>query len=351
MPASPASVSSEAGGAPVLVCGANWIGDSLMSMPALQALRRRQPGARLVLLVKPHLFALWRLHTAPDLLLPLRPGLAGALAAARAVRAVRAGRACVLPRSFRAALIPFLAGVPVREGLPGHGRDFLLTRIVRPELPPGRRHQACEYLQLLAPEAAAAEPERPRLAVPPEAVEAAHFWLAALPQPVVGLLPGAARGPAKRWPATAFVEVGRWLAREARCGVVVVGARREAGLCAGVARAIGPPALNLAGRTDLAEWAAVLQACAAVVCNDSGGMHLAAALGTPVVAIFGLTDPDRTGPLGRRGRILQASAVRARDIPRRSAEAQKVLERITPEAVYGAVQDVLQDGEASRGGE
>ena len=325
----------------VLVVGLNWIGDSIMAMPALQAWRRANPDAPLCMLVKKGLAPLWALHDVPNEVLSYENGIAATGRAVSAVRSHAPARAFVLPHSFRSALIPFLARVPERIGMPGHGRDLMLTRVVNPRLGPGRMHQRYEYADLLVPAAAAQDLERPRLKVSPADQTAARAAQDGLPRPLLGLMPGAARGPAKRWPGARFGEVAhRWL-KERKGGVLFLGGREDREECDGWAESLGPGACSLAGRTSLAMWAAHLQACDVVAANDSGGMHLAAAMGVPVVAIFGMTDPDRTGPLGEACRILQAPGGRSRDIARDSAEAQKRLAAISPEQVYQAAVELL----------
>ncbi|MFH0953798.1 MAG: lipopolysaccharide heptosyltransferase II [Verrucomicrobiota bacterium] len=333
----------------VLVCGVNWIGDTVMSMPALQAYRKANPSARITLLVKPGLLPLWKLHAAPDQLLTLEGGWSGTLRTVRALRTEKFARAFVLPHSFRSALVPWLARIPLRIGMPGHWRDAMLTQVIRPRDVPGRRHQAYEYLDLMVPDAAQADLELPQIKVPEAAEAAARERLAAVPAPRVGVIPGAARGPSKQWPAEHFAELGRLLAGQRGCGLVVLGITREADLCGDIARRIGPAAVNLAGRTSLPEWIALLRACDLIVANDSGGMHLAAAVGTPVVALYGITDPAKTGPIGRICRVLQNSEVRARDISRDSPAARKSLASIHPEQVYRAALDCLEQSHRATG--
>jgi len=325
----------------VLLVGLNWIGDSIMAMPAVQAWRRAYPDTRLTLLVKKGLASLWSLHAAPDDVLTYENGLAATVRAAAAVRAAAPARAYVLPHSFRSALVPFLAGVPERVGLPGRGRDFLLTRVVPPRLGPGRLHQGFEYCDLLltGPDVTSLAP--PELVVPEAALAAARNQVAALPDPLLGLLPGAARGPAKRWPTGHFAAVARRWVQEQKGGVLLMGGRDDQAACDALAAETGPGALSLAGRTTVPEWAALLKTCRVVVANDSGGMHLAAALRVPVAAVYGLTNPDQTGPLGPRCRIIQDPGARARDVARDSAEAQKRLAAISPERVYQAAAELL----------
>jgi heptosyltransferase-2 len=329
----------------ILVCGVNWIGDSVMSMPALQAFRRLHPDAEITLLVKPAVRALWELHSTPDRLLVLEPGLKGVWRTARRLRSLRFQAAYILPHSFRSALVPFLAGIPERVGMPGHGRDWMLTRRLPPRQVAGSPHQSYEYLELLAPEQAGQPVEPPALRIPDAVCRKMANRLAGFPRPRIGLIPGAARGPSKQWPAGHYVELGRRLAAARPCGLLVFGAPAEAPVCEEVASRIGPAALSLAGKVTVAEWAALLAQCDVVVANDSGGMHVAAAAGAGVVALFGHTDPARTGPLGARCRIVQESDVRDRDIARDSRKARQALAAIRPERVQREVQALLESGQ------
>jgi heptosyltransferase-2 len=179
------------------------------------------------------------------------------------------------------------------------------------------------------------------LSIPDGAAEAAKSRLSEVPRPRIGFLPGAARGPAKRWPSGHFAELGLRLAGDRACSVVLFGTAAEAEACDDIAAAVGTRATNLAGRSTLQEWAALLAECDVVVTNDSGGMHIAAAVGTPVVAVYGMTDPAVTGPLGSRCTVLQEGGERSRDIARDSQEAIERLASIKPERVYDAVVEYL----------
>lgn len=339
MTGSHASVSNEH----VLIVGVNWIGDSVMSMPALQAFRERYPEVRITLLVKRRVADLWALHDVPDRVVVLEEGR---MAIGRAVRALRAetfDRAYVLPHSFRSAFLPWLAKIPRRIGMPGHARDWMLTDIAVPVGRKRRTHQAFEYLDLLAPGYDEPNCPLPRLSIPEDLKAQALRRLDRLPKPCIGFLPGAARGPSKRWPASHFSALGGRLARESLCGVVVLGSSDERALCESIRASIGETAISPAGETTVAEWAALLAACDLVVTNDSGGMHVAAALGTPLVALFGMTDPARTGPLADRVRILQKSERQSRDIARDSKAARESLESITPDETFEAVRKLLSE--------
>lgn len=344
MHASGASVSGDAapaaGGKKTLIVGVNWLGDSIMAMPALQAYRRRNPRDRMVMLVKGRLAELWTMHAALDAVRVFPEGRAGTVQAARLIKAERFDQALILPLSFRAALAPFLAGVPRRTGFPGHWRRWMLTDVIESDQAPEGAHQCFEYMALLR--VLDCSREAPCLAVPAAVLARARGLLGDAPAAWIGLMPGAARGPSKRWPAEHFAAAGRLLHQELKCNIVVLGAAAERELCGQVAAAIGAGAVNRAGETSLTELAAVLALCALLIANDSGGMHLAVAVGTPVVAVFGNTDPGKTGPLGDRARVLQESAVRRRNIGRCSRAAEASLRRVRPEQVAAAGLELLQ---------
>lgn len=322
----------------VLFVGVNWLGDSVMAMPAIQAWRRAHSAARLVMLVKPKLKTLWELHPAVDEVWDLPPGLRNLGAAVRKARARKFDAAFVFPHSFRSALVPFLARVPRRIGMPGHGRDWMLTQVVPPHPDAERRRQCFEYMDLLGVEG---KDEAPRLQLTPELRTRAAALLGASGTGWIAVMPGAAFGPAKRWPAERFAAAARILKDRLNCNIVALGSSGERELCETVMRGIGPDSLNLAGRTMLTELAAVLAQCRLALTNDSGGMHLAAAMGVPVVAVFGITDPARTGPLGASARVLQASAQRNRDIRRDSPEARASLLSISPEQAAAAALELV----------
>ncbi len=331
----PASVSR------ILVCGLNWLGDAVMSMPALQALRDCHPDADLSLLTKPSLAPLWAMSPIPDRVLTLPPA-GGLNPVVQQLKDLKFEVSYILPHSFRSGLPPFLAKIPKRIGLPGHfPRDLMLTEVRPPSTGPGRAHQVFEYLDLFFPGENRRTFAPPRLNVPPPALDAMRAKFAAFPRPWISIIPGAARGSSKQWPAERYAEAAATLAAQTGGSIITLGTPAEQHACQQVAAAAAPNGINLAGATTLHELAAVLSLSAAVLCNDSGGMHLAAALGTPLVALYGITNPAQTGPLGDKIRILQHSEQRSRDVPRRSEEAQKALRAISAAEAVQAVLALL----------
>ena len=224
----------------------------------------------------------------------------------------------------------------------------MLTQVAG-EFPAGERcHQAWEYLSLVGAAGELSECPAPRLSSQ-EGLAAEMCTRLGMDRdrPWVALIPGAARGRAKQWPPSRYVEVGRGAADPYGCRCVVFGTGGESELCAEVARGIGNDAVNAAGKTSIRELAAVLAACAVAVTNDSGGMHLAAAVGTKVVAVFGVTDPDKTGPIGSGHRVIAAEGVRrSRDLAPDSPAARAALDAIPADVVLSAVGEALGGDDA-----
>ncbi len=297
-----AALRGASSGPPTLVVAPNWVGDLVMALPALVSLAAERP---LTLLAKPHL--------EPVVAAGLGPA-AGFVARARSdretvrrIRDLAPEEAVVLPNSFRSAWLPWRAGVPIRWGYRGDLRRALLEPAV--PAPTGKGlHQLRDYDRLLR--AMGLEPDRdalPRLTPGETAVERARAALTAAPGagavPRVALFAGGAFGPSKRWPAARFAEAARRLAEDGRAVVLVAGPGEEE-LAAAIAgeSAVDPPVVG--ADLDLAELAALLAELDLLVTNDSGPMHLAAAVGTRCVALFGPTDPRRTAPLGKGHRVL-----------------------------------------------
>lgn len=338
MTGSAGSASLESGRA--VVVSPSWVGDALMALPAVRALRARKPGLELAVLAKPGVAPLWGLCRAVSQVIPLEPGLRGSRAAARRLKSEAFRAAWILPNSWRSAWIPWLAGVPVRVGFPGHFRRAFLTETVPPF--PDPVHQSREVARILGVEPGALSGGG-GLDLPVPLRERMAGELSAARPPRIVLIPGAARGPSKRWPPERFAEAGRRLAAEWGGSVLVCGGGNERELCEAVARAAG--GTSWAGRTSLEEWAALLSLSHFVLCNDSGGMHLAAALGTPGVAIFGKTDPAVTGPAGGRIRVLRAGdGPVSRTIGRDDRAARLALESLPVERVLAEARIARADG-------
>lgn len=334
----------------------NWLGDAVMALPALAALRGANPSAHITFAGLSSVLPIFEEMSAPDLkvgptaAIQPTPGAAVGrpdhlLTVDRTteVAALRDGRfdaIVLLTNSFRAAWTSRRAGIPERWGYRTGGRGLLLTRAVA--VPSGERHQSEYYLELvrglgisapaLAPHIDVGERSRTRAAallaqhgIPPGAA-------------LVGFAPGAAYGHAKRWPPSRVAEVVARLVRERGAACVLVGAAgdREAGREIESSLPSDLAVANLIGRTDLRVLMGVMTACRAFVSNDSGAMHLAAAVGVPVTALFGPTKERVTAPLGDHDVLLHQVFCRPcmlRDCP----IDHRCMKRITVDEVFTSV--------------
>jgi len=286
----------------------------MIALPALRALRERFPEGHLTVHIRANLAEVLAGVSWIDevLALSLRKGAAGLgdrLRAVRAIRERRFGLAVLFPNSFDSALLPFLARVPCRLGYARDGRGPLLTD-PQPATPGIRAvHQVRYYLHLLRPLGVTEADEAPVLEIPPEAERRAESLLEELPGegPLLALAAGSAYGRAREWPEESFARLARILAERHGARFVLVGAPREVEQCrkvVGLAGELpGGGMLISAGRTTPADLAALLSRCDGFFGNDSGAMHVAAAIGIPTLAIFGSTNPANTRPLGPRAEI------------------------------------------------
>jgi heptosyltransferase-2 len=296
----------------ILVRATNWVGDAVMSLPALRALRQRFPKAKIAILAKPWVGDLYGRESFCDELIPYTAGdLRSKWAAGRALAPRQFDCAILLQNAFEAALVAYAARIPERIGYARDGRRFLLTRAIavprRGAIP---EHERFYYLELLRRAGIIDElPESDaiRLEGAPAAREAGIARLRALgwDQPVIGVSPGAAYGSAKRWLPERFAEAANQVARALGAAVAIFGSSLERDLCASVAAAVTAPVKNFAGETSLGEFIELAAACRVYLTNDSGAMHIASALGVPTVAVFGATNHLTTGPTGSLARVVR----------------------------------------------
>lgn len=328
----------------LLVRAPNWIGDAVMATPTLAALHAGLPGARITVLAQSAVAEVLVGHPAVDDLMVdahrgAHGGVSGRCRLASEIRGRGFDAALLLPNSFGSALVAALARVPVRVGYRTDGRGPLLTiALGRPPKP--LPHMTVYYLGLLTAWGLVGDPKTVSLAVTVAERDAARQrlaeWGIAPDERVVGVNPGAAYGSAKRWPADRFAAVAARLVHDG-AAVVVLGAASERGLGETVVAGLGRRAVNAAGLTTVREAMALMSCCRHFITNDSGPMHVAAALGVPVTAVFGPTDPVATSPVGERITILQRAVdcapCRYRDCP----IDHRCMTGVSVEDVYRAV--------------
>ncbi len=295
----------------VLAVAPSWVGDMVLAQPLFKLLRQRHPGLALDVLAPQWTLPLLQRMPEVRRAIPnpfghgeLRLSERRRLGARLAAEAY--DQAIVLPNSFKSALVPFFAGIPLRTGYLGEWRWGLLNdtrRLDKQALPlmverfAALAGAAGEPLKRPLPPAYLKTDENSRLAV-------LHKLGLEPRQPVAALCPGAEYGPAKRWPAKYFAELARRLAASGR-EAWLVGSAKDAALGAEIAAQSGGACINLCGKTTLDEAVDLLASAQLVVSNDSGLMHVAAALAKPLVALYGSSSPAFTPPLSAGARILR----------------------------------------------
>jgi heptosyltransferase II len=343
----------------IMVRATNWVGDVVMSLPAVRAIRQAFPDAHLAVVARPGLATLYARESAVDEVIPCpKPhGIGDRLRFARELRSHRFETAILLQNAFDAALMTWWARIPRRIGYSRDGRGFLLTRAVpTPRETEIRRHERFYYLEMLRragvisalPECGAIRLDRLE-----DAREAGRDLLATrgISLPAIGMSPGAAYGGAKRWLPERFAETAITLARE--CGshaFLTLGSAPERELCETVSEMIrreGIEAYNLAGETSLGEFIEIAAACRLFLTNDSGSMHIASAAGTPTVAVFGATDEFGTGPTGPLARVVREPVDCAPCLLRECPIDHRCMTRVTAARVAEVALELMKQEPAS----
>ncbi len=297
----------------LLIRGTNWIGDVVMTLPALAAIRARWPQARISVLAKPWVADVYRLSPDIDEVIVFEESgrhakARGKIRLAGELRQKRFDCAILLQNAIEAAIIATLAGIPRRAGYNSDGRGLLLTHSVRRTEAIRRVHQIDYYLEMAR-----------ALGCPPVTREAllqpggeygalaealfSRFGIAAN-IPMIGVSPGAAYGPAKRWFPERFAAVADALIEEYHAQAIVFGSGGDRPSAAEVQKNSRHRLIDISGKTNLREAIALISRCSVFISNDSGLMHVSGALGVPTVAIFGSTNPTTTSPAGQKSVVI-----------------------------------------------
>ena len=281
----------------ILIRAPNWLGDNVMSVPAVRAIKRGRPDAHVTVAVPSAMAAVWKLVPEVDEILPLEGKRL--FASVRAIRRLpRFDAAVLFPNSARSGLEVWLAGIPIRVAYPGHRRRFFVNEIVhKPHRLGPAQHQAIRYLHIAR-----------ELGAAPKDVDLAHLHSNGA-EPKSGnrfaLSPGAEYGPAKRWLPERFAEAAKQISERLGAHWILFGTENDSKIASAIAAELGTKCENQAGKTTLAQLIDQLRGCRLLLTNDTGTMHLAALLGIPTVAIFGSTEPALTAPLGNQHIILR----------------------------------------------
>ncbi len=357
----------------ILIRATNWVGDAVMCIPALAAVRARWPEAHIAILARPWVADIYAEQNLSNQLIHFdhkgrHAGIAGVERLARELRAEKFDTALLLQNAFEAAWIAWRAGIPERIGYARDGRGWLLTKAI-PVLRHGEipSHETHYYLELVRRANMAAESNKPprsalepsnvpeiRLRVSPEKVTTAESLLAQAEANILGsgpwpaghsapmfrvaLAPGAAYGSAKCWPTDRYAALADRLISEFHASVILFGSPGEREVAERIAAQMRHRPVMLAGQTSIGDLPALLSRCRIFIGNDSGAMHVAAAVGLPVVAIFGPTDPFGTSPATEQLSLVQEKVSCSPCFLRHCPVDHRCMTRVSIDQVYAAVQ-------------
>jgi heptosyltransferase-2 len=328
----------------IFIRSTNWIGDAVMTTPALGAIRETFPQAELVMAANPIIAELFSPHPFIDRVLVFdkknsHQGVVGFLKFCHEVRKERFDMAILLQNAIEAGIIAFFAQIPVRAGYRTDGRRLLLTHSVPVGEHERRIHHTDYYAHMLAELGIRGQSRKLVLGCTSSETAWARDLL---PEGKnwIAVNPGAAFGSAKRWLPERFAAVADAIVREYDANILLTGSSGEVGIGKEIEEILQARPLNLIGQTSVRQLMAVLSLCRLVITNDSGPMHVAAALGIPLVALFGSTDHTTTSPLTPNFRIVRKDIACAPCLKRTCPKDHACMEAITVEDVLNAVREL-----------
>jgi heptosyltransferase II len=345
----------------ILVRATNWVGDAIMALPALRAVRERFQDAEIAIVARPYVADIYRDQEICNQFIVYDPtgvhtGLSGRERLARELHAQKYDVALLLQNAFDAAWLAWRAKIPERIGYARDGRSILLTKAVpvprQGEIP---AHEKFYYLELVRRAGwVEALPDESfiRLSVPDAKRQHAAELLqkSGARQGVrrIAIGAGASYGSAKCWPPSRFADVANRLQSEADADVILFGTAAEASVSAAIAAEMRQRPIDLTGKTAIADLPALLSQCHLFIGNDSGAMHVAAAVGLPIVAVFGPTDPFGTAPVTPRCTIVQEKPYCSPCFLRRCPTDHRCMTVITADMVESAARPWLRSVQVQR---
>ena len=327
----------------ILIRSSNWLGDAVMSVPAVRAIKDGRPDIHVTIAAPDKIAPMWKLIPEVDAIIPLPEG--SLLPVVRLLKQQMPFDVAILfPNSLRVALESWLSGIPRRVGYRGHWRSWLVNQIVREPRKPGPpEHHSLRFLRIARECGAETERtsnvQRPTLNVQ---LSDSDQLSTINHQPLkIGLCPGAEYGPAKRWLPERFAEAAAKITAQSSAQWILLGTKNDAAIGEQIAAAIGDHCVNRIGQTTLDQLIDELRRCRLLLTNDTGTMHLAALLGVPVVAVFGSTEPRLTGPLGNGHTILRHHVECSPCFLRECPIDFRCMKAVSADEVAGAVLSML----------
>ena len=317
----------------ILIRSSNWLGDAVMSVPAIRAIKDGRPDMHVTILSLEKIAPMWKLISEVDEILSL-PNKSLFSAARLIARQAKFEVAILFPNSLRVALEAWR--IPRKVGYRGHARGWLLNQIVRePRRPGPPEHHATRFLRIADDCGADVDPNQPAQTLLPPTFNIKD-------RKFLGLCPGAEYGPAKRWLPERFAEAAAAISAQSKAKWILFGTDKDKAVGDTISAALGEKCVNRIGQTTLDELIEEVRGCRALLTNDTGTLHLTALLGVPVVAIFGSTEPVLTGPLGNRQIILRHHVECSPCFLRECPIDFRCMKEVTTQEVVNAVMSILR---------
>jgi lipopolysaccharide heptosyltransferase II len=316
----------------ILIRSSNWLGDAVMSVPAVRAIKNGRPDIHVTIAAPDKIAPMWKLIPEVDAIIPFSDG--SLLPVVRQLRLQMPFDVAILfPNSLRVALESWLSGILRRVGYRGHCRSWLVNQIIRkPRKPAPPEHHSLRFLRIARE--CGAETSNVEVPSPNQTSNLKH-------QTLIGLCPGAEYGPAKRWLPERFAEAAAKITAQSSAQWILLGTKNDAAIGEQIAAAIGDHCVNRIGQTTLDQLIDELRQCRLLLTNDTGTMHLAALLGVPVVAVFGSTEPRLTGPLGNGHTVLRHHVECSPCFLRECPIDFRCMKAVSADEVAGAVLSML----------
>jgi heptosyltransferase-2 len=345
----------------IMIRATNWVGDAIMALPALRIVRKRFPEAEISIVARPYVADIYRDQQICDRLIPYDPqgshdGFFGRERLAAELSAIKFDVALLLQNAFDAAWLAWRANVPERIGYARDGRSLLLTKAVpvplRGEIP---AHEKFYYLELLRRAGwsdSLPDEKVIDLIISEEKRRSAEEFLtkSGTRRGVVRIAigAGASFGAARCWPPPRYAELANRLQSQIDSDVILFGTTAEVAVSNAISAEMRRPPIDLTGKTAIVDLPALLSQCHLFIGNDSGAMHVAAAVGLPIVAVFGPTDPNGTAPVTSRCSIVQQKPYCSPCFLRRCPTDHRCMKEVTAEMMETAARSWLSKIEVQR---
>lgn len=328
----------------IVIRSTNWIGDAVMTTPGMEAIRSTFPDAEIVVVADPVVARLFTAHPFCDRVIVFdkkgkHKGWRGMLCFSQTLRKEKFDLAILFQNAVEAAIMALVAGIPMRAGYRTDARGILLTHGVAVGPAERRLPHAEYYLNMLKALDISGGDGRLSLSCTEAEIRRAKDILVGGMWAVIN--PGATYGSAKRWYPDRFAKVADLLVREFELGILIVGGPDESDICREIESYMDGHSVNMGGRTSVREMMALISLCSLMVTNDSGPMHVAAAFGVPIVAVFGPTDHTTTSPMGEKVMIVRKGAECAPCLLRSCPTDHRCMTAVTVDDVMKGVRNLL----------